>query len=144
MFLAHHILIQAGLDLMGSRNIPDVQHRRFPFFFLLLFQLLFVGNPPISLQVCQIHKADIGKSPHIGESSLLGQLVQLILELRVVQHSLIVKLAHSLHGFMHTIIADTDIVGQFKHFPGLALRPPADKTYILILTVGTFSGIGSD
>ena len=118
---------------MGSRNIPDIQYRLLTFLLLFLLQLLLVGNPPVSPQIRQIDKADIGKA------ALLCQLIQLILKLRIVQHSLIIKLADCLHGLMHAVIADTDIIGQLKHLACLALRPAADKADVFIFTAVSYT-----
>ena len=136
MILSHHILIQACLDLMRRRNIPDIQHRLFfRLFLFLFFQFLFVGNPAVPAQIGQVHKTDVGKS------ILFAELVQFILQLGIVQHPLIVKLAHRLHGFVHTVTADADIVGQLKHLARLALWPPADKAYVLIIIIIAFARV---
>ena len=36
-------------------------------------------------------------------------------------------------ALVHTVVADTDIVGKFEHLSRLALRSAADKTYILVI-----------
>ena len=114
---------------MGSWNITDIENGiRFLFFFLLffLFNFLFIGNPVISLQIRQIHEADVGIFP------ILIHIVQHIHHLGVIQHSLIIILAHCIHRPVHTIITDTDIIRKMVHLSRLAFRAPADKAHILI------------
>ena len=128
MLLSYHIFIQTCLDLMGRGNVPYVQNRLL-IGLLFLLQLLLVGDPPVPLQIRKVHEADIGKPV------LLGHLLQIVLKLGIVQHPLIVKLADGLHRLVHTVAADTDIVWKLEHLPRLALRPAADKAYVLVFAV---------
>ena len=128
-FLSHYIFIQACLDLMRCRNIFDVEYRFGTFGFLFLLEFLLVGNAAVSLKICQIHKADV------GESVLSVKLVEII---RIVQHALVVELAHGLHSFVHAVIADTDMIRQLEHSAGFALRSSADEADILVLAAVLF------
>ena len=129
MLLPYHIFVQTCLDLVGRRNILDIEHRLRLLPGLFLFQLLLVRDSAVPLQIRNIYKADIGEA-------VLLQVVQILLERRIIQHALIVKLAHRIHGFVHTVAAHTDIVRQLKHLPSLALRSAADKADILVLFFG--------
>ena len=120
-FLSHYIFIQACLDLMRCRNIFDVEYRFGIFGFLFLLEF--------SLEVCQIHKADV------GESVLSAELVQIA---RIIQHALVVELAHSLHGLVHAVIANADMIRQLEHSAGFALRSSADEADILVLAAVLF------
>ena len=93
----------------------------------------FEGHDYQYRRTISIDKADIGKAPPFVH------LFQFVLKLRIIQHSLIIKLAHRLHGLMHAVVADTDIIRKLKHFSRFALRPPTDKAYIFVLTVVAFS-----
>ena len=128
-FLSHYIFIQACLDLMRCRNIFDVEYRFGTFGFLFLLEFLLVGDAAVSLEVCQIHKADV------GESVLSAELVQIA---RIIQHALVVELAHSLHGLVHAVIANADMIRQLEHSAGFALRSAADEADILVLAAVLF------
>ena len=115
-FLSYHVFIQTGLDLMRCRNVLDIEYRFGTFRLLFLLEFLLVGNTAVSLKIRQIHKTDVG----------------------IVQHSLIIELAHSLHGLVHAIIADADMVGQLEHSAGFALRSAADKADIFVFAAVLF------
>lgn len=72
---------------------------------------------------------------------LLRHLVQLVLELGIVQHPLVVELAHGLHGLVHAVAADADIVGQLEHLARFALRAAADEADIFVVLVVALSGV---
>ena len=82
----------------------------------------------LPLQIRNVHK------PDIRHAIAFKHVIHILLELRISQHALVIKLTHRIHGLVHTIVTDADIVGQLEHFPRLALRPAADKAHILILT----------
>ena len=126
MLLSDHIIIQLCLDPVWRRNVPDIQNRFRPFALFLFLDLLLIGDTSLSLKVCNIQEPDIGKSlfTHI--------LIQAVHKIRI-QHTLIIKLAHSIHGLMHTVITYTNIIGKLEHLSRFAFRPPADKADILII-----------
>ena len=129
LLLAYHVLIQARFDLMRRRYITNIENGiRFLLFFLFffLFNFLFVGNSIVSLQVSQVHKADI------GIFSIFIHIVQHIHQLRIIQHPLIIILAYGIHRPVHTIITDTDVIGKMVHLPRLAFRTAADEAHILV------------
>ena len=128
MLLSHHILVQACFDLVRRRNILDVQDGLDILFFLFLLYLLLVGNTALPLQVSDVYEANV-------RHAALQHVVHILLKLWIGEHPLIIKLAYRIHGLVHTIITDTDAVGQFKHLSRLALRPAADKAHILIVGV---------
>ena len=137
MLLTYHILVQAGLDLVWRRNVLNIQNRLFSLLLFFLLQLLLIGNSAVSLKISQVHETDI------GESALLSHLIHFLLEIGITEHALVIKLAYRIHGLVHTVITDTDIVGHLEHFTGLALRPAADEADILIFTVITLTCLGS-
>ena len=114
---------------MRCRNVLDIEYRFGTFRLLFLLEFLLVGNTAVSLKIRQIHKTDV------GESVLSVKLVEII---GIVQHSLIIELAHSLHGLVHAIIADADMVGQLEHSAGFALRSAADKADIFVFAAVLF------
>ena len=114
---------------MGCRNIFDVEYRLRTFGFLFLLEFLLVGDTAVSLEVCQIHKTDV------WEAVLSAELVQIAW---IVQHALVVELAHGLHSLVHAVIANADMIGQLEHSAGFALRSAADKTDILIFAAVLF------
>ena len=128
LLLADHVLVQAGLDLMRGGNIFDIENR---LLFLLLFlrlplDLLLVRDPAASLQVGQVHEADV------GIFSVLMHVVEHVHHLGVVQKPLIIELAHRIHGAVHAVLADADIVGKVVHLSRLAFRPAADEAHVLV------------
>ena len=128
LLLTDHVLVQACLDLVRRRNILNVKNRLLSLLFILrlLFDLLFVRNSAGSLQIRQVHKADV------GVFSILIHVVEHVHELRIVQKPLIIVLTHRIHRPMHAVVADTDIVGKVVHLPRLAFRPAADKADVLV------------
>ena len=129
MLLPDHIIVKLGFDLMRRWNIFNIQNRFLFLFGLFLLDLLFVGNSAFTLQIRQIDKTDVGKSLP------LHIFIQIVHQGRIIQHSLIIKLADCVHGSVHAVIADRNIVGQLEHFPCLALRSSADKTHILVILI---------
>ena len=127
LFLSDNVFVQAGLDFMGGRNVMDIEYRfGLLFLRLFLFNLLLVGDPVVSLQVSQVDKA------HIGIFPVLVHIIQHVHQFRIIQHSLVIILAHRIHSSVHAVVADTDIIGQVIHLAGLAFRASADKTNVLI------------
>ena len=128
LLLTDHILVQACLDLMRGGDIFNVKNRLLSLFLILrlLFDLLLVRNSTGSLQIGQIHKADV------GVFSILIHVVEHVHELRIVQKPLIIVLTHRIHRPVHAVVADTDIVGKVVHLPRLAFRPAADKADVLV------------
>ena len=105
MLLPYHILVQTCLDLVGRGNIPDVQYGLGILLFLLFLDLLLVRDTALSLQIRYVYKTDI------GHAVALQHIVHILLELGITEHALIVELAHRVHSLVHTVVADTDIVG---------------------------------
>ena len=128
LLLTDHVLVQAGLDLVRGGNIFNVKNRLLSLFLILrlLFDLLFVRNSAGSLQIRQVHKADV------GVFSILIHVVEHVHELRIVQKPLIIILAHRVHGAVHAVLADADIVGKVVHLSRLAFRPAADEAHVLV------------
>ena len=95
-------------------------------FLRLPLDLLLVRDPAASLQVGQVHEADV------GIFSVLMHVVEHVHHLGVVQKPLIIELAHRIHGAVHAVLADADIVGKVVHLPRLTFRPAADEAHVLI------------
>ena len=123
MLLPDHILIQTCLDLMRCGYILDIDGRRGILF--LFLHLLTVRNPPVSLQIRQVHKTKL------RETAPLRCLLRILLLVRIIQHPIIVELIYRSHGLVHTVRTDTDMVGHLNHLARLALRSAADKAHIL-------------
>ena len=124
--LPDHIFVQARLDLVRSRDILNIKYGLFLLFLGFLLELLLVWNSAASLQIGEIHKADIGILP------VFIHIIQHVHQFRIVQHSLIIVLAHRIHGPVHAVVAYTDIIGEMVHLSRLTLRAPADEADILI------------
>ena len=117
---------------MWCRNIFNIEYGLRTFGFLFLLEFLLVGDAAVSLEVCQVHKADI------GEAVLSAKLVQIAW---IVQHALVVELTYGLHSLVHTVITDADMVRQLEHSAGFALRSSADKADVLIFAAVLLSSV---
>ena len=120
ILLPHHILIQAGLDLMRCRDGLDIQlgRRFFLFLGLFLLQLLPPGQRIHILQIGQVNHADIR---HIAKAAHIPHWEP--------------DMVHTVKGLLHTVGTDADLAGNLNHCPGLALRTVADIADILIFTL---------
>ena len=106
--LTDHILVKGFFDLMGSRNIFQIQNR----FFLFLFLFFFLWLLHRILEAAQIDHTHIR---HIQQ-------------VRIIELTLIKLLIHRIKALLHTICADMYVIWKFDHRTGLALRSAAEKT----------------
>ena len=126
MLLPNDIFIQARFDLVGCRDVLNVEHRRCILFLFLFLQFLALGNAVLR-KITQIQEADV------REAALFGRILHLLAKFRVFKHSAQSKLVHGIHGAFHAVLTDADIALHLRHPAGSALRSAADKAHILIL-----------
>ena len=107
MFLPDHILIQSGFDLMGSRQLTNIEGS----FRLILWFFLF---KPLSFGylVGNIAKVHHGKALHSCQQII-------VIDAAVV---------HGIKALLHAVCADTDIIWQRDHTFYLTLRSAAEHT----------------
>ena len=127
LILADNILIKFSLDLVRSRDVLDVKSRFYLAlaFFLDLLRIWYAAHVET---IVVVHV----KESKSWESILI--LVKLIHEIWIVQKILIVKLAYSIHGLLHAVIADADVVWKVEHLASFALRTSADKADVFVFS----------
>ena len=118
ILLPYHIFIESSLDLMGRRNIPNINQGLFLFPFLFLLYLLSLRN--ILLHIRHIQNL-YSRYIHIHQLAVID-----------------LSAHHSVKALLHTIAADGDPVGKVDHLPRNRLRPPAHETDLLILVLMVF------
>ena len=126
IILADHILVKTGLDLMGSRYVFQSEGCFFLFFllFLLLGFFRFLNRVGAGKQVSEIH---ILQTVEIK----IGQVEELDSSSRE-------SFPESIKRFLHTVRADTHVIGHVDQSSSLGFAAMADTAVFRSLLLRAF------